>query len=192
MRAADAWVRNAAARRVPPSPAVTAPRPRYVACTASPVVRSRLLPLVAPLLTIAACGSGLPSPPKGSPKEDSFIEVPFPPPPARLERVPDRPPGRAVWVDGSWEWTGTRWRWKEGGWFEAPPPGVVYSDWRTARPGGKRLLFADATWRDRSGAEVPAPRLLVSATLSVPDEGEVDAGSPPDAGPDAGAEGSGQ
>ncbi len=118
------------------------------------------------LLGLTACGRSLPGPPKGMPPSTAFIEIPFPPPPAQIELIPERPHGRSVWVDGSWEWTGMRWRWKDGGWFEPPPRGVVYSTWQTVRPSGTRLLFAHAAWRDRSGKKVPAPRLLASATLS--------------------------
>jgi hypothetical protein len=122
------------------------------------------------LACVAACGSGLPSPPRGAPLEASFVEVPSPPPPANVEQVPPRPREAAVWTDGSWEWTGTRWRWKDGGWFARPPRGVVYSPWTTKRPGGVRLVFAAATWRDAHGVEVEGPRLLASASLSTPAE----------------------
>jgi hypothetical protein len=137
------------------------------------------------VLALAACGSSLPAPPKGTSPSSAFIDVPSPPPPAKLELVPDHPHERAVWIDGAWEWTGTRWRWKDGGWFAAPAPGVVYSRWETRRPGGARLVFADATWRDPSGAEVQGPRLLASATISSiteDDAGLGDAGSALDAG----------
>jgi hypothetical protein len=43
------------------------------------------------------------------------------------------------------------------------------------RPGGTRLFFAKATWRDRSGAQVPGPPLLVSATMA--SNAEEDAGA---------------
>jgi hypothetical protein len=120
-------------------------------------------------LLVAACGASLPSPAHGTTPRDAFVEVPSPPPPAQLERMPDRPRGDPVWVEGSWDWTGARWRWKDGGWFERPAAGVVYTDWQTLRPEGIRLLFAPAMWRNGSGAEVPAPRLLVSATMASPE-----------------------
>ena len=145
---------------------------RYAACTGSHPVKA----LVIAVLGVVACGMSLPGPPKGSPPLASFSDVPFPPPPGRLERVPDRPKERSVWVDGSWEWTGSRWRWKDGGWFAAPPPGVVYTQWETMRPDGTRLLFASADWRDRDGKEVPEPRLLASASMTA--ENERDASAP--------------
>jgi hypothetical protein len=138
--------------------------------------------LLVAVAVLAACGSSLPAPPKTTQPPSAFVEVPAPPPPAEVERVPEHPRVRAVWIDGSWEWTGTAWRWKVGGWFAAPRRGIAYADWATARPGGTRLLFADATWRDHSGAEVPGPPLLAAATMPSANAGEdVSAG-------DAGAE----
>jgi len=129
-------------------------------------VRSdRILPLFAPVLA-AGCGISLPGPVLGTTPRTAFVEVPSPPPPAQLERISSRPAPGAVWVEGSWDWTGSRWRWKDGGWFERPMQGVVYTEWQTLRPEGTRLLFAPAMWRNSTGAEVPAPRLLVSASLA--------------------------
>jgi len=137
--------------------------------------------LVFSFLALAACGSSLPRPPKGEPPPSAYAEVPYPPPPAQVERVPERPQRRAVWVDGSWLWSGTRWRWRDGGWFEPPPAGVVYADWEIRRPSGTSLRFAGASWRDRSGTEVSPPRLLASATMAPPS----DAGAASDGAADA-------
>jgi hypothetical protein len=45
---------------------------------------------------------------------------------------------------------------------------VLYAEPTLSRPQGPRLLFASASWRYRTGAEAPEPRLLVSATLTSP------------------------
>ena len=77
----------------------------------------------------AACAASLPAPPLAAPPRSAFVDVPYPPPPAQVERVPNRPRSDAVWVDGSWEWSGRLWRWKDGGWFAPPAPGVKYAPW---------------------------------------------------------------
>jgi hypothetical protein len=79
----------------------------------------------------------------------------------------------------------------DGGWFERPRLGIVYTDWQARRPGGTLLLYADAAWRDRTGAKVPPPLLLASASIapSVVEDGGADAGNatrsvrPPDVAP---------
>jgi hypothetical protein len=86
--------------------------------------------------------------------------VPYPPPPARVEFVPDQPSRDAVWVDGEWEWNGRRWGWIYGGWVQ-PPKNATYSPWRTTRRADGTLVFSPGAWRDANGREVPAPRVLV-------------------------------
>jgi hypothetical protein len=164
--------------------ALCLPRERNIPCNGAPSVRALLVSIV----SFVACGSSLPRPPRGEPPPGAYAEVPYPPPPAQVERVPERPE-RAVWVDGSWLWTGTRWRWRDGGWFEPPPQGVVYADWEIRRPSGTSLRFAGAAWRDRSGAEVSPPRLVASATMAPPSDagagldGAADASAAVDASP---------
>ncbi len=138
--------------------------------------------LLLPILGVMACGSSLPAPPQGPIPLAAYTEVPGPPPPAQLERVPKRPEKRAVWLDGSWDWTGSRWRWKDGGWYAAPAPGIVFSRWQTMRPGGTRLLFATSAWRDANGQTVAGPRLLASAAITPDSAAEADAAPPPQQG----------
>jgi hypothetical protein len=139
---------------------------------------------------VASCGHRLPLAPRGAQPADAFVDVPAPPPPPHVERVPPRP-DEAVWVDGSWQRAGARWRWHAGGWFERPPRGVVFTDWALVRD-GTRLLFAAAAWRDAHGAPVVAPKLLAEAQMAdgatAPDAGELEPVTPLDAGaPEAGA-----
>ncbi len=78
--------------------------------------------------------------------------------------MPPRP-DHAVWVDGSWAWTGTAYRWRDGGWYAPPPAGVVFTNWAIDRPGATRLTFAPAAWRDRAGKTVDGPPMLASAAI---------------------------
>lgn len=115
-----------------------------------------------PLMGLAmACGSSLERPPSMAAPRGSFLEVPYPPPPGKVELVPEQPKG-SRWVDGEWTWEANRWRWQEGGWFEVPP-GIFYSRGQTKRPGDTRLLYANPTWRDKNGAPVPPPPLVAAA-----------------------------
>jgi hypothetical protein len=136
------------------------------------------------------CGSSLPMAPSIAQPENAFIDVPFPPPPPRVEFVPPKPKSSATWVDGAWTREGTRWRWKRGGWFDVPP-GVFYSQWETKRPDGTRLLFAAPAWRDAKGNVVPDPPLLERAKTNFNAEALhdrlEDGGNLPDAGPEASA-----
>ena len=131
-----------------------APRP-------SPPRRPLSLRLVVALAGFAGvvamgCGSSFPPPPLVPQTDDAFSEVPYPPPPAQIEFVPDVPDGNVAWVDGAWTWEGTQWRWKRGGWFSVPP-GTAYAPWQTKRAPDGRLLFAPAVWRGANGAPVDAP-----------------------------------
>jgi hypothetical protein len=104
-------------------------------------------------------GSSLPEPDLAIPAPLKFgeaIEVPFPPPPARVEFIPEKPRSGAVWIDGEWSWTGRRWSWTYGRWV-TPPPSAVFAPWRTARTSDGTLLFAGGTWYDERGAEITEP-----------------------------------
>src|SRR5581483_6479705 len=117
---------------------------------------------VAAALVTACGGSSLPATDLAIPAPLKFgeaIEVPFPPPPARVEFIPEKPRSGAVWVDGEWSWTGRRWAWNYGHWV-LPPPLSTYAPWRTARTTDGALLFAPGTWYDARGNEIAEPALL--------------------------------
>jgi hypothetical protein len=123
-----------------------------------------------------------------SPPKSAFRDVPYPPPPPHVEQLPGRPSEAAVWVDGSWEWSGTRWRWQDGGWYERPGRDVYYSEWALARHGGTRLLYAGAAWRDAKGDAIPEPRKLASASAigvppGIPTASDAGESGEPDANP---------
>src|SRR6266487_4670900 len=97
-------------------------------------------------IAAASCSKSLPTPRTGPhPSDTSYIEVPYPPPAARVEIVPPKPREDAVWVDGEWDWAGNRWAWEAGGWIE-PPKRAYFAPWVTYRQDNGRLLFAAGTW----------------------------------------------
>jgi hypothetical protein len=129
-------------------------------------------PLLLAVLLASACGSRLPAPklgphPVGS---TSYIEVPYPPPAARVEVVPPRPKEPdAVWVDGEWSWQGKRWVWQPGGWV-SPPAGGYFAPWLVYRLDNGRLLFAQGAWHAATGEKLPAPVILEAARNGLQEE----------------------
>lgn len=111
--------------------------------------RGGWLPFLA-ALSVAACGGGLPKPPSGPTPADALFEVPFPPPPSRVETIPPPKDEREVWVDGQWDWDGKDYRWQPGGWV-LPPSNAYFSRWTSERRKDGRLYFAPAAWRDEQG-----------------------------------------
>jgi hypothetical protein len=80
------------------------------------------------------------------------IEVPFPPPPARVEFVPPRPSPRALWIDGQWTWEG-RWTWERGGWIEVDAS-AFFLPWSVYRHRDAVLRFYPASWWRREGSRL--------------------------------------
>ena len=114
------------------------------------------------ILLAVGCGSSLPEPSRSEPipvRAENAVEVPYPPPPARVEFVPEQPRSGTVWVDGEWTWTGTRWAWTYGRWV-APPDSATFSPWKTARTPDGALLFVPGTWRNAAGKEIAEPEPL--------------------------------
>jgi hypothetical protein len=131
-----------------------------------PVRRAALLAALAGFA--AACGArDLPRPPIGPNDAAGYVEVPYPPPPARPEIVPPQPSLEAVWIDGQWAWHGTRWRWSPGGWVAPPQSGTYFAPWMTARRADGVLLFTEARWRNPAGQDVAPPAMLAQARTSL-------------------------
>jgi hypothetical protein len=104
-----------------------------------------------------ACGSKSVTPPRYVAQPQSALaEVPYPPPPARVEFIPDRPDDDAVWIDGEWTWRGRRYTWKPGRWVR-PLPNAAFAPWTTVRDAMGTLYLATGTWRDGKGAALPDP-----------------------------------
>jgi hypothetical protein len=99
---------------------------------------------------LPACASSLAKPPGGAVPPDAMIEVPYPPPAARVETIPDKKLAGQLWIDGQWEWDAKAWKWRDGAWT-TPPPNAYFTPWTTKRRADGQLLFARAEWRDPSG-----------------------------------------
>ncbi len=113
---------------------------------------------------MACGGSSLPKPTYVAHPADAgaLEQVNYPPPPARVEFIPEQPRDDAVWIDGEWQWQGTRWGWKPGRWV-VPPTNASYSPWTTVRDRDGNLYAAAGKWRDSSGAEIADPPAIAVA-----------------------------
>jgi hypothetical protein len=131
---------------------------------------------------VIACGSKTRSPAYTQQPTSALTPVPFPPPPARAETVPESPRDDAVWLDGEWVWQTRRWAWRKGRWV-VPPSGAKFAPWTTVRDATGNLYVATGSWRNAIGDEVTVPPPLGQAhrpgTGVVTPEGEpVDIGQP--------------
>ncbi len=102
------------------------------------------------LLAFAGCGTTLRRPASGPMDPGELVEVPYPPPVARVETIPVPPDATSVWIDGAWDWIGDRWSWAPGSWTK-PMRGAHFVAWKTSRDRSGRLLFAKSGWRDDAG-----------------------------------------
>jgi hypothetical protein len=115
---------------------------------------------VAAATTMLACGiKRIPTPSYVGQPQQALVQVPYPPPPARVEYVPDQPDDDAVWIDGEWVWQGRRYAWKPGRWVK-PPPNASFAPWTAVRDTMGSLYVAEGSWRDGKGNEVAAPNPL--------------------------------
>jgi hypothetical protein len=115
---------------------------------------------VAAATAIFACGGRrLPAPRYVGQPQEALVDVPYPPPPARVEFVPESPDQRAVWIDGEWVWPGRRYAWKPGRWVR-PPENASFAPWAAVRDTIGTLYVAEGSWRDGNGNEVAAPAPL--------------------------------
>ena len=145
-----------------------------------------LSPLALALLALGFSGCGLkplPHPRWVRQPTSALVEVPYPPPPARVEFVPKQPSSSAVWVDGEWTWNGRRWGWRVGRWLVPPPDPATplrlpaaFSPWVSVRSFDGTLYVAEGTWRDSRGIDVPEPPPLAVATANETESSNPDAG----------------
>jgi hypothetical protein len=122
---------------------------------------------LATALAATGCAAGLPRPAEAPQPAEAFVDVPYPPPAARVETLPPRPDGRGVWIDGQWTWDGARWSWTPGGWVD-PAPGGRFARWALRLEHDGRFRFAHASWRDASGHELPPAHILAPAVGAAP------------------------
>jgi len=134
-------------------------------------------------LALAACsGRSVPHPRFVPHPTSALVEVPYPPPPARVEQVPSPPHGDAVWIDGEWLWQGRRWAWRKGRWVlppsnaSQPAQGVAFSPWTLVRRDDGVLFAAAGAWRNDKGEAIADPPVLLEAEVGrgsvVSSEGE--------------------
>lgn len=120
--------------------------------------------LLATALAFAGCARSVPLPRTGPAPDQSDIEVPYPPPAAKVETIPEQKDAAQVWVDGQWDWSIDEWVWRGGEWTTPPSAEAYFTPWSTVRKKDGRLFFIPAAWRDargaaltKSGAGCPAP-----------------------------------
>lgn len=106
-------------------------------------------------LTVAStmgCIPPIATPPLTSHEGETPIEVPYPPPPARVDVIADAPAGEdVVWVDGEWVWRGRRWIWEAGEWVTlAPDKG--YAPPRVVRRSDGTLVWFEGSIRPLRGS----------------------------------------
>jgi hypothetical protein len=115
------------------------------------------------LLALTSCGSALPAPPAAQHPLSAYREVPYPPPAALAETVPDRPERDGlVWLDGEWVFHGRGFVWRRGGWV-APPPSTRFARWRTYYRRDGRLMLAQGTWYDAQNQRLRRPQAVLPA-----------------------------
>ena len=114
-------------------------------------------------ILLASCVPMVPIPPTGAHEGETAVEVPYPPPAARVDML-DAPPAKmkhAVWVDGQWMWHGGRWVWHPGEWTDLAPGQVYAPPTLLYLSDGKLHWFAGALRnasdrrKDENSASVP-------------------------------------
>lgn len=138
----------------------------------------RAFSLAVGALPLFACTSALPHPPYAAQTTDALVAVAFPPPPGRVERVPDRPSGADAWVEGEWILRAGRWSWLLGRWVKTPP-GARYSPWVIVRAVDGTAYYARSSWKNAQGLPLaePPPALSfasVSDQAVYDPQGEID------------------
>ena len=115
---------------------------------------------------VAACGTRFPGPPVAANNTAAYVVVPYPPPPARIEYIPERPSDTALWVDGEWRYRGRRWRWSPGAWFDVPK-GVRFAHWASTIRSDGAFVYAPGAWMAADGKSMPSPRIVARGVSNV-------------------------
>jgi len=114
-------------------------------------------------IALLGCGSSLPAPEATQQPLSAYVEVPYPPPAALAETVPERPQrDGVVWLDGEWSYHGDGYAWRRGGWV-VPPPEGRFAPWRVWYRRDGRLMMAPGTWYGRSQARLRRPEPVLPA-----------------------------
>ena len=116
-------------------------------------------------LAPTSCAASVPHPPYSAQPTSALVAIALPPPPGRIEAIPKRPPTASAWIDGEWLLQHGRWYWLLGRWVKVPA-GATYSPWVVVRAADGTTFYAASTWRDATGAPLPGPPALATATAS--------------------------
>jgi hypothetical protein len=135
-----------------------------------PVVAFGNTPWLGVTLVLLGCGSSLPAPETGIHSKADYEEVPYPPPAAAPEIVPDPPSDAAVWINGQWVWRARYYVWERGGWV-IPPPRSYYAPSNQRYAADGTLYYAEGAWLhadSRERLDPPPPIVLPAATPPSP------------------------
>jgi hypothetical protein len=132
-----------------------------VKCKPWAIVTKSLAPWL--LVALVGCASSLPAPATAEHPLSAYREVPYPPPAALAETVPERPARDGlVWVDGEWVFHGRTFVWRRGGWV-VPPPASSFAPWQTWYRRDGRLMLAPGTWYDAKNQRLRRPEPVAPA-----------------------------
>jgi hypothetical protein len=121
------------------------------------------------VLTLVGCGSSLPMPETTEHPLSAYSEVPYPPPAALAETVPERPDlDDVVWIGGEWRYWGRAFVWRRGGWV-VPPQSGRFAPWRSWYRRDGRLMLAPGTWYDARGQRLRRTEPIVPS-ITPPNE----------------------
>ena len=96
------------------------------------------------------------------------MEIPYPPPAARVDVVP-RPPAsmkHAVWLDGQWMWHGRRWIWEGGQWIDLAPEQFYARPTVQWLADGRLVWFAGSLRRKEDANMAPKAASAPSAVVA--------------------------
>ena len=108
------------------------------------------------------CSGSLSAPPTTQHPLSAYVEVPYPPPAALAEMVPDPPTAGLVWIDGEWRFHGEAYVWRRGGWV-TPPPASHFAAWRSWYRRDGRLMMAPGTWYNEKHERLRRPEPVAAA-----------------------------
>ena len=133
------------------------------------MIRSGVLRVLLAMLagSALACGSRHAEAPRGAHPPNDAVSIPYPPPPARVEEVPEQPDAACVWADGYWDFS-DRWEWQAGEWV-VPRAHCRLAPMELRRQGGL-LLHARPRWYPDNvtllGAQSACPRPLACSPIT--------------------------
>lgn len=110
------------------------------------------------MVMASGCLPTLAVPEAGDQAGEVPLQVPYPPPAARVDVVLDPPPSiiSPVWVDGQWLWRGSRWIWEPGGWAQGDPE-RVYARSKLVRRSDGMLVWFEGKFRPKRSEAVFTP-----------------------------------